>query len=56
MSKTLKTNKQVEQEQVKGKISYRKRVIQETEAEESVKEFLFLQRDLFEKEEKEDIE
>lgn len=49
MSKT-KTNKQAEQEQVKGKIAYRKRVIEETESCQAVKEFLFLQRDLLEKE------
>lgn len=48
MGKTIKTNKQIEREASEGKIAYRKRVIQETEAEEAVADFLWFQRDLFE--------
>lgn len=36
MSKTTKTNRQYEQEKSKGKLKYRKRIIQEHEAEEEI--------------------
>ena len=36
MGKTIKTNRQLEQEKTHGKIAYRKRMIEEQEAEEEI--------------------